>query len=215
MTPPESHWIGTPFRRVDGRAKVTGTTRFADDLRFPRMCWARLVRSTVPHAEIRTIDFSRARRYPGFLDGITGEEMPETFGILPVSQDEHALCTTRVRFVGDPVAAVAATSEEAAYEAALQVDVEVEPLATISGIEDALSHPEPRIHEYGDEGNTHKKISLQFGDLDQGLAEADLVLEDTLFYAGSNHLAIEQHAAVAVPEDEDRITLYSSTPMLE
>ena len=102
MTRSKDQWIGTPFRRVDGRAKVTGTTRFADDLAFPRMCWARLVRSTVPHAEIRNIDFSRAARQTGFLDGITGEEMPETFGILPVSQDEHALCVDRVRFVGDP-----------------------------------------------------------------------------------------------------------------
>ena len=144
MADRKTRLIGTPFRRVDGRAKVTGSTRFADDLTFPRLCWARLVRSTVPHASVGGIEFSRAREHPGFLGELTGQEIPETFGILPVSQDEHALCTTRVRFVGDPVAAVAATSEEAAYEAALQVQVDYEPLTTISSVEDALAHPEPR-----------------------------------------------------------------------
>ena len=100
----ETHrWIGKPFRRVDGRAKVTGVTRFADDLVFPRMVHLRLVRSTKPHARIVRVDDSRAREVDGFLHMLTGAEFPETFGILPVSQDEHALCVERVRFVGDPV----------------------------------------------------------------------------------------------------------------
>ncbi len=206
-----SRIVGTPFRRVDGRAKVTGQTPFADDLAFPRMCWTRLVRSTVPHARIRSIDFSSARQIPGYLGELTGDRLPETFGILPVSQDEHALCIDRVRFVGDPLAAVAATTEEAAYEAALAVEVDYEPLPTIAGVEEALATPEPRIHDYGVEGNIHKKVSLEFGDVDGAMAEADLVLEDILFYEGSNHLAMEQHATVAVPEDDERVTVYSST----
>ncbi len=203
--------LGTPFRRVDGRAKVTGASRFADDLSFPRMCWVRLVRSSHPHGRIRSIDFTRARRHPGYLGELTGADMPETFGILPVSQDEHALCPDRVRFVGDPVAAVAAVSEEAAYEASLEVEVDIEPLQTIAGVEDALANEEPRIHDYGVEGNIHKRVSLRFGDPEAGLSAAALTLEDTFLYSGSNHLALEQHACVAVPEDEDRLTLYSST----
>src|SRR6185295_12239130 len=102
----ELHLIGKPFRRVDGRAKVTGASRFADDLAFPRLCHVKLVRSSVPHASIRSIDVSEAEAVPGFLGYLTGKEMPITFGILPVSQDEHALCPDRVRFVGDPVVAV-------------------------------------------------------------------------------------------------------------
>src|SRR5262245_5729715 len=114
--------IGTPFRRVDGRAKVTGQTRYADDLSFPRMVYLRLVRSTVPHALIKSIDPSAARAMPGVLGILTGADFAhETFGILPVSQDEHALCPDKVRFVGDPVAAVAALTEDQAYEAALAV----------------------------------------------------------------------------------------------
>ena len=203
--------IGQPFRRVDGRAKVTGTTRFADDLHFPRLCHLKLVRSTIPHAKIKEIDFSSAAEVPGYLGSLTGRQMPHPFGILPVSEDEHALCIEKVRYVGDPVAAVAATSEEAAYEAALRVEVEYEPLDTIDGIDTALAADLDRIHDYGDGNNIHKKVSMRFGDLEAGFAEADLELEDTLFYEGNTHLAMEQHATVAVAEDEDRVTVYSST----
>ncbi len=88
------------------------------------MVFLRLVRSTVPHARIVRIDAARALAKPGVVGFLTGAEMPETFGILPVSQDEHALCPDRVRFVGDPVAAVAAITEDQATAAALRVEVE-------------------------------------------------------------------------------------------
>ncbi|MEE3198064.1 MAG: hypothetical protein VX225_06440, partial [Pseudomonadota bacterium] len=100
--------IGKPFRRVDGRAKVTGDTRFADDLRFPRMIYVKLVRSTVPHAKIKHIDFSAAESMADVVGTLVGKDLPDPFGILPVSEDEHALAIDTVRFVGDPVAAVAA-----------------------------------------------------------------------------------------------------------
>jgi 4-hydroxybenzoyl-CoA reductase subunit alpha len=203
--------VGTPFRRVDGRAKVTGATRFADDLSFPRMCHMRLVRATVPHGRIARIDLSAAEAVPGVLGFLTGADLPEPFGILPVSQDEHALCPERVRFVGDPVVAVAATTEDAAWEAAGRVRVEYEELATIASVEEAIATPEPRIHDYGDDGNLHKQVSMCFGDLDGGFERADLVMEDTFFYEGNTHLPMEQHATVALPEDEGRVTVYSST----
>jgi 4-hydroxybenzoyl-CoA reductase subunit alpha len=207
----EMRLIGKPFRRVDGRAKVTGATRFADDLSFPRMCWMRLVRSTVPHALIKSIDLSEAEKVPGVLGFLTGQEFPVPFGILPVSQDEHALCPDKVRFVGDPVVAVAATTEDAAYEAAWKVKVEYEPLPTISSVQDALDIPEPRIHDYGDQGNLHKIVSMTFGDVDGGFEAADEIFEDTVWYEGNTHLPMEQHASVAVPEDDDRVTVWSST----
>ncbi len=205
-------YVGKPFRRVDGRAKVTGSTMFADDLAFPRMCFMKLVRSSVPHGLIRNIDFSKAREVEGYLGSITGADTPVPFGILPVSQDEHALCPDKVRMVGDPVAAVAALTEDAAIEAALAVEVEYEELKTIASLEEALATPEPRIHDYPKEGgNVHKAVSMEFGQVEDALAGADLVLDDVFFYQGSTHLAMEQHAAVAVPEGEERITLYSST----
>ncbi len=203
--------VGTPFRRVDGRAKVTGQTRFADDLVLPRMAFVRLVRSTVPHARIRAIDLAAARGMPGVLGILTGEDLPIPFGILPVSEDEHGLAQDKVRMVGDPVVAVAALSEDEAAAAAAAVRVDYEPLTTVGSIGDALKTPEPRIHDYGAEGNVHKKVSLEFGDVEEGFERADLILEDTLYYEGNTHLALEQHAAVAVPDDDDQVTLYSST----
>jgi 4-hydroxybenzoyl-CoA reductase subunit alpha len=208
---PEPRLIGKPFRRVDAYAKVTGQTRFADDLSFPRMAHVKLVRSSVPHARIKHIDCSAAEKMPGVLAILLGDELPESYGILPVSRDEHALAVDKVRFVGDPVAAVAALTEDQAHAAALAVRVEYELLTTIDSVKTALLNPEPRIHEYADQGNLHKTISLKFGDVETGFDLADLVLDDTLFYQGSTHLPIEQHAAIAVPEGEDRVTLYSST----
>ena len=105
--------IGKPSRRVDARAKVTGSTQFADDLSVPRMLHCKLLRSKLPHARIRRVDTSRALQAPDVVLVLTGAEFPIPFGILPVSEDEHALCTDKVRFVGDPVAAVIARSEEA------------------------------------------------------------------------------------------------------
>jgi 4-hydroxybenzoyl-CoA reductase alpha subunit len=203
--------IGTAFRRVDGRAKVTGQTKFADDLSFPRMAFMKLVRSTVPHGRIRAIDLEAARQVPGVLGFLTGQDFPTPFGILPVSQDEHALCPDVVRFVGDPVVAVAAATEDAAAEAALRVRVDYEVLPTIGSIEDALRTPSPQMHAYADDGNVHKKVSMEFGDVDEALAESEQIFEDTFFYEGNTHLPLEQHATVALPEDDDRVTVYSSS----
>ena len=83
----EYNIIGTPFRRVDGRAKVTGMTKFADDISFPRMVHMRIHRSTRPHALIRDIDTSKAAGMPGVLGFITGDQMPNTFGIQPSTSE--------------------------------------------------------------------------------------------------------------------------------
>jgi 4-hydroxybenzoyl-CoA reductase subunit alpha len=203
--------IGVPRRRVDARAKVTGQTRFADDIFLPRMAHCKLLRSPHPHARIRKIDTSRAAAHPGVYLVLTGKDVPIQYGILPVSQDEQALCVDRVRHVGDPVAAVIAREELTAFEALDLIDVDYELLATISGPEEALATPEPRIHEYGEEGNIHKLVALEFGNVEEGFAEADELFEDTFFYQGSTHLPIEQHAAVAIKDPEGKLTIWSST----
>jgi len=203
--------IGKPRRRVDGRAKVTGQTRFADDVVLPRMLHCRLLRSRLPHARIVRIDASRALEHPGVHLVLTGQDLPIPYGILPVSQDEHALAVDRVRFVGDPVAAVIARDELTAFEALDLIDVEYEPLRTLADPAESLAHAEPRIHDYGDEGNIHKLVSLGFGDVAGALASADHVFEDTFFYQGNTHLPIEQHAAVAARDPDGKLVLWSST----
>jgi 4-hydroxybenzoyl-CoA reductase alpha subunit len=128
-----------------------------------------------------------------------------------MSQDEEPLCVERVRFVGDPVAAVAAVDEETAERAMHLIEVEYEPLPALMSIDQALRAGTPRIHEYGDGHNIHKLVSLEFGDVEEGFAEADLVREDVFFFEGSTHLPMEQHAAVAQWTADGKLTLWSST----
>ncbi len=203
--------VGKPFRKVDARAKCTGQTKFADDIVLPRMLACKILRSHEPHAVIKNIDLSKALALPGVFAIVTGKDFPIPYGILPVSQDEHALCIDKVRFVGDPVASVAAIDEDVAFDAMNLIEVEYEPLQTITSIEEGLLVDEPRIHEYGDGGNVHKKVSLEFGDVEEGFAEADLVREDTFFYEGNTHLPMEQHAAVAYFDPDQKLTLWSAT----
>jgi CO/xanthine dehydrogenase Mo-binding subunit len=90
------------------------------------------------------------------------------------------------------------------------IDVDYEILTTISDPEEALATPEPRIHEYGEEGNIHKLVALEFGNVEQGFAEADEIFEDTFFYQGNTHLPIEQHASVAIKDPDGKLTIWSS-----
>jgi 4-hydroxybenzoyl-CoA reductase alpha subunit len=203
--------VGKAHRKVDAVAKVTGATKFADDLALPRMLYGKLLRSPHPHARILRIDTAKAERLDGVKAVLTGKDLPTPFGILPVSQDEHALCVDRVRFVGDPVAAVAATSEETATAALDLIDVQYELLTEIGSPAEALAHPEPRIHDYGETGNLHKLINLEFGGVEEGFAAADLVREDLFFFEGNTHLPMEQHAALADWSADGKVTLWSST----
>jgi 4-hydroxybenzoyl-CoA reductase subunit alpha len=203
--------IGKSRRRVDARAKVTGQTRFADDIVLPRMAHAKLLRSPVPHARVIRIDASRALARSGVYLVLTGKDLPIPYGILPVSQDEHALAIDRVRFVGDPVAAVVARDEITAAEALDLIDVTYEPLRTFASPDESLAFDEPRIHDYGHHGNIHKAVSLAFGDIEDALAGADRIFEDTFFYQGNTHLPIEQHAAVAALDPDGKLVLWSST----
>src|SRR6266699_318454 len=166
--------IGKAMRKVDAVAKVTGATRFADDLAFPRTLYCKLLRSTHPHAKIVSVDITAAKQLAG-------------------------------------VQAVAATTEEAATAALDLIKVVYEPLEAFDSAEAAVAHPEPRIHDYGDSGNLHKLINLEFGDTDAGIGEADLVREDLFSFEGNTHLPMEQHAAVAVWSPDGKLTLWTST----
>lgn len=203
--------IGKSLTKVDAMGKVTGETVFADDLFLPRMAYCRILRSPHSHALIKHIDPTPARERPGVLAVITGRDLPIKYGILPVSQDEEALCSDKVRMVGDPVAAVAAVDEETAEAALEDIIVEYEPLPAIMSVTEALENEEVQIHDYAEKGNIHKHVSLEFGDVDAGFARADHVREDIFYYEGNTHLPMEQHAAVAQYGADGRLTLWSST----
>jgi 4-hydroxybenzoyl-CoA reductase alpha subunit len=203
--------IGRPLRKVDAADKVTGRAIFADDLTKPRMLYCKILRSRLPHGIIRKIDVRPALRMKGVVAALAGKDLPIPFGILPVSQDEHALCLDRVRFVGDPIAAVAAEDEDIATAALDLIAAEIDPLPAVKDIFDAAAATGPRIHDYGPEGNVHKSVNLEFGDVEEGFREADLVREDLFFFEGNTHLAMEQHAALAEWSPDEKLTLWSST----
>src|SRR2546423_12482627 len=127
--------VGKPFRKVDARAKCVGQTKFADDIVLPRMLFCKILRSHLPHALIKSINTSKALALPGVFAVITGKDLPIPYGILPVSQDEHALCIDKVRFIGDPVSAVGGIEEEGAFGATKLIEGEDKGLPTKPSIE--------------------------------------------------------------------------------
>lgn len=203
--------VGKPLPKVDAMGKVSGHTIFADDLFLPRMLHCKILRSIHPHALIKHIDTSRVLNRSGVFAVVTGQDLPIKFGILPISQDEEALCVDKVRYVGDPVAAVAAIDEETAEAALEDIDVEYELLTPIMSIDEAIAEETIQIHEYAEKGNIHKHVSLEFGEVEEGFAEADHIREDIFYYEGNTHLPMEQHAAVAQYGADGRLTIHSST----
>jgi 4-hydroxybenzoyl-CoA reductase subunit alpha len=209
--------IGTPRPKIDAFGKVTGRALYADDVMLPRMVYGKLLRSPHPHARIVSIDTHKALELPGVLAVLTGEDLPRKFGILPSSQDEYALALDKVRYVGDPVAAVAALDPDTLDEALKLIEVEYEVLPALMSIDEALAHPDVKINDEARTGNIHKAVSYEFGDVEEGFAEADYVREDWFYYEGNNHAPIEEHACVASwePNPSDpvggKLTLWSST----
>ena len=189
--------IGRRLPKVNSWAHLTGEARYADDIFLPRMLYGRLLRSTRPHARIRRIDVSRALKSPGVVAVVTGDDMPAKMGIMPSTQDETALAVDRVRYVGEPVAAVAAVDEDAAFDALALIDVDYEDLEPIFTIEEALAREDVKIHDEAKRANVFKEVHLSFGDLDAGFARADHVRDDWFFFEGTTHAPIEQHACVA------------------
>ncbi len=206
--------IGKPLMKPDAVSKVTGRAIYADDMLPARTLHCRILRSPHPHARILSIDTSAARRMAGVQAVITGADLPIKFGILPVTQDERALEHEKVRYVGDPIAAVAAVDEEIAAAACDAISVEYEVLEPVMSIDEALAETkDERIQDYGGPNNIHKLVALEFGDVDAGFARAEHIREDLFFFQGNTHLPMEQHSAIATFVD-GRVTLWSSTQVV-
>lgn len=202
--------IGKVHRKVDAMDRMRGLTRYTDDLKLPGMLHAKIVRSPHAHANIVSIDASRALALPGVHAVVTGKDFPTPYGIIPWTPDETALALDKVCHVGDGVAAVAAVDEDTAIEAAKLIDVEYEVLPAFFDPEQALA-ADVQINPFSKKGNLSKNLVLEFGDPQAENDAAELVIEGDYFFEGTTHAAIEPHCALAQVDPNGRLTVWSST----
>ncbi|MEE2752040.1 MAG: molybdopterin-dependent oxidoreductase [Myxococcota bacterium] len=208
--------LGARGRKADSIAKATGEAIYTDDIQLPRMVHGKILRSPHAHARILSIDTSRAEALEGVVAVMTGSELTTPYCVIPWTPDEHALEPEKVRYIGDGVAAVAAVDEDTANRALGLIEVEYEVLPAAVEPRDALGENAPLIHEVDWKGrertnNVCKTVSLEFGEVDEGLESAAAVVDETWFYEGSTHAPIEPHCAVASWSPDGQLTLWSAT----
>src|SRR3984885_6114067 len=218
--------IGRSIARLEARAKVTGRADYAHNLRLSGMLHAKLFRSTVAHGRIRAIDTAAAAALPGVVRVVTGEDVRKLipspyYG--PAFHDQPILALDKVRYVGEPVAAVLAPDPHVAEQAAALISAEYDELPAVYD-EVAAMQPDTLVHDvlrpagtFADlkhlQGRKGTNVALDYhlrrGDADKAFAAADRVIEHTFKTQQCLHLPFESHVAVAEPAD-DRLTIYTS-----
>lgn len=201
--------VGRSLRRVDADEKVTGKAAYAYDMALPGMVYGEILRSPVAHARITRVDTATARELPGVLAVLTQADMPPArFGAF--TQDETALADGVVRYVGEGVAAVIATDEDAARAALDLIEVEYDPLPAVVDPEAAMAEGAPQLHA-GAERNIVAHNRVIGGDIDKGFAEADVVYEDRFATSRQCHVCLEPHAVVADWDASGKVTAWMSS----
>ena len=214
--------VGKALPRVEGFGKVTGQTKYAADLPFEGLLWAKVLRSPLPHARIVKIDTSRAKALTGVRAVLTGADVANVFVGTRV-KDQPVLVTDRVRFAGDAVAAVAADTKEIAEEAVTLIDVEYEELPNVSDPLEALDPGAPLIHEDRSkykhapqlpEGisphNVQSYVIWKNGDIQAGFKRAARVFEHTFRTPLSHHGYIEPCACTVQVHPDGKVEVWAS-----
>jgi 4-hydroxybenzoyl-CoA reductase subunit alpha len=202
--------VGKRMVMTDAHTKIVGLGKYADDLSVPGMLIGRILHSPHAHARILSIDASLALALPGVEAVVTGKDAPTPYGILPIGHDECVFAVDKVRYIGDNVAAVAATSAEIAEQALDLIRVEYEPLPAFFDPEESMKAESNWIHE-SRPNNIEKEYHHVFGDPEAGFRQADFVAEQHYFAGEVNHAAMEPHATLAIWEPNEHMTVYSST----
>ena len=199
-------YVGHSVPRVDGIDKVTGKAKFVGDLTIPGMLQGKILRSTYPHARLVSIDASQAEALPGVLAVLTASDIAD---LNLIYSGRPVIATDKVRYVGEPVAAVAGVDLATAEEALSLIQVEYEELPAVVGIDAALKKDAPLIHrDKGSNIGTHEKVLR--GDVEEGFALSDEVVEDTFTFPMVYHYAMEPHSVIAHYGMDDEITVWSS-----
>ena len=202
--------IGKPLPMTDAPGKVTGLACYADDLAVPGMLCGLILHSPHAHAVIRSIDASRAEALPGVKAIATGKDAPNPYGILPIGHDERVFALDNARYIGDNVAAVAATSPEIAEQALDLIDVEYELLPAFFDPIEAMQAESDWLHAERPH-NIEKEYHHSFGDPDAAFAGCAFVREQRYFAGEVTHAAMEPHSTLAIWEPDGRLTVHSST----
>ncbi len=221
MSNMKTHYVGARVPRVDAEEKVTGLAIYGFDVDFPGMLYGETLRSPLPHARIVEIETSEARKAPGVKAVVEGRDFPFTFGTA--IKDQPFLAVDRVRYVGEPVVAVAAETEAAAMDALQTIRVRYDELPAVFDPREALREGSPLVHpnldRYPHSGhptvpgtNVCVLRTYKFGDVEKGFVEADEIFEDEFSAHAVSHAAIEPHVAVAqyLPTT-GHYTIWSST----
>jgi 4-hydroxybenzoyl-CoA reductase subunit alpha len=208
--------IGKPTAMVDAAEKTTGSGKYTDDLSVPGMLVGKILHSPYPHARIKAIDTSKAQKLDGVVAVAVGKDAPKTYGILPVGHDEYPLALDKVRYVGDNVACVVATSEAIAERALELIDVDYEVLPGYFDPEESMMAESDLIHDHKP-NNIEKDYHHVFGDPEKGFTEADQIAEARFISNEVTHAAMEPHSTLASFEIDPhtgkpgRLTVWSST----
>ncbi len=205
--------IGKPTVNVDGFAKVTGQAKYTFDMVLPQMLYGKILRSPHPHARILNIDTSKAEKLVGVKAVITGKD---TLGVKHGCWrryrelcDEEGLCISKVRYIGDPVAAIAAIDEDIAEEALDLIEVEYEPLPAVFDPLEAIKEGAPQIHDNVNNANVTRHI--EWGNVEEGFKNSDHIREDRFVVAPQSYTPMEPHCALASFDGNGRLTVWTST----
>ncbi|NIO19839.1 MAG: molybdopterin-dependent oxidoreductase, partial [Candidatus Aenigmarchaeota archaeon] len=206
--------INTPVHNIDGIAKVTGHAAYTFDITLPQMLYGKILRSVHPHAEIININTRKAKRLKGVKAIVTGKD---TLGIkqgiwrrFKELCDEEILARSKVRYIGEPVAAVAAVDEDTAEEALDLIEVEYKPLEGVFEPLEAIKEGAPQLHERA-ERNINVTRHIEWGDVDEGFKKSDYVREDWFRCSSQAHVCMETHCAVASYTPDGKLTVWTST----
>ena len=202
---------GKPVPLIDGVEKVTGKAIFTADMNTSDCLVGRILRSPVSHGRILRIETSEAAKLEGVVAIITGEDCDMTYGVIPIAMNEFPMARDKVRYRGEPVAAVVAVDAETAARALELITLEIETLPACYTAKDARKPDAAQLHDTKP-GNLEREVHHTFGDLTEGFASAALVREEVFECAEVNHAQMEPHAALADYDPErDRLTLHSVT----
>ena len=205
------HSIGGYVPMIDGPEKVSGRAKYTADFIRPGMLAGRIFRSPHGHGEIVEVDVAAAARLPGVKAIVTGADCDKTFGVLPIARSEHPLARDRVRYKGEPVAAVAAVDDATARKAIALIRMKVRGLPAYYTARAALAPDAVAIHAHRP-NNIERDVLFELGSVEQGFAEADLVREGTYNCAEVCQNQMEMHAALAEYDAvRDRMTVHAST----